>query len=300
MTIINYYTSVGAGAAVATSREISVGKLNPVVNLNLNANVNANAELVFINPGYTFATPVLGGQLFLGAFSAVGRISTEVNGTISAGVAGFTATRQGSISDTTAGFGDIYPQAMLRWNNGVNNWIVYATGDIPVGTYASTNLSNLGLGHGAVDAGGGYTYLNPQTGHEITAVTGFTYNLINPSTNYQSGVDWHLDWGASQFLTKQLLVGAVGYFYEQVSADSGSGDRVGALRVRRDGSRPANRLHHSGRSHAGLRQCQGVLGIRRTRPAVRLERVADLVTATKRAGQSAIRDADQVMMSAVA
>jgi hypothetical protein len=229
MTIINYYTSVGAGAAVATSREISVGKLNPVVNINLNANVNANAELVFINPGYTFATPVLGGQLFLGAFGAVGRVSTEVNGTISAGVAGFTATRQGSISDTTPGFGDIYPQAMLRWNNGVNNWIVYATGDIPVGTYASTNLSNLGLGHGAIDAGGGYTYLNPQTGHEITAVTGFTYNLINPSTNYQSGVDWHLDWGASQFLTKQLLVGAVGYFYEQVSADSGSGDRVGAF-----------------------------------------------------------------------
>jgi hypothetical protein len=227
--IVNYYDSVGAGANVATSREITIGRLNPTVNININANVNANIDVVLVNPGYAFATPVFGGQLFLGVMGVVGRNSTELNGTITAGVGGFTATRQGSISDTVTGFGDVYPQAMLRWNNSVNNWIAYATGDIPVGAYASSNLANLGIGHGAIDAGGGYTYFNPQTGHEISAVTGFTYNLINPSTNYQSGVDWHLDWGASQFLSKQLLVGAVGYFYEQVSADSGSGDRVGAF-----------------------------------------------------------------------
>jgi hypothetical protein len=109
----------------------------------------------------------------------------------------------------------------LRWNSGVNNWMVYGTGDIPVGNYNPSNLANFGIGHGAVDAGGGYTYFNPQIGHEFSAVTGFTYNLINPSTNYQNGVDWHLDWGASQFLSKQFMVGAVGYFYEQISPDRG-------------------------------------------------------------------------------
>jgi hypothetical protein len=77
--------------------------------------------------------------------------------------------------------------------------------------YSSTSLSNIGIGHGAVDAGGGYTYFNPQTGHELSAVLGFTYNLINPSTQYQNGVDMHLDWGASQFLTKQVQVGLVDY-----------------------------------------------------------------------------------------
>jgi hypothetical protein len=47
---------------------------------------------------------------------------------------------------------------------------------------SSTSLANLGLGHGAIDAGGGYTYLNPATGHEFSAVAGFTYNFLNTTT----------------------------------------------------------------------------------------------------------------------
>jgi hypothetical protein len=62
---------------------------------------------------------------------------------------------------------------------------------------------------------------------EFSGVAGFTNNYINPNTNYKNGVDFHLDWGASQFLTKQLLVGAVGYVYDQLTGDSGTGDHVG-------------------------------------------------------------------------
>ena len=75
----------------------------------------------------------------------------------------------------------------------------------------------------------GYTYFNPQTGQEFSFVTGLTYNLTNPDTNYRNGIDWHLDWGASQFLSKQFLVGAVGYFYDQLTADSGSDPILGPL-----------------------------------------------------------------------
>ena len=39
----------------------------------------------------------------------------------------------------------------------------------------------------------------------------------------------HLDWGASQFLNKQDMIGVVGYVYRQISCDSGSGDRVGCF-----------------------------------------------------------------------
>ena len=117
----------------------------------------------------------------------------------------------------------------LKWNAGVHNYMTYITGDIPVGAYQSTRLSNIGIGHGAIDAGGGYTYFNPQTGHEFSGVLGFTYNFKNTATQYQNGVDLHFDWGASQFLSKQVMVGLVGYVYKEIGCDSGSGDRVGCF-----------------------------------------------------------------------
>ena len=42
----------------------------------------------------------------------------------------------------------------------------------------------------------------------------------------------HFDWGASRFFTKQLQLGAVGYAYEQLTCDSGAGDRVGCFESR--------------------------------------------------------------------
>src|SRR5262249_26802714 len=102
----------------------------------------------------------------------------------------------------------------------------------PVGVYNRSRLSNMGIGHGALDGGAGYTYFNEQTGYEFSAVAGLTYNFLNPSTQYQNGVDVHLDWGASRFLTKRLQVGLVGYLYNQASCDGGSGDRVGCFQSR--------------------------------------------------------------------
>jgi hypothetical protein len=98
--------------------------------------------------------------------------------------------------------------------------------------YEPTSLAHLGIGHYALDGGVGYTYLNPQNGHEFSAVAGFTHNYINPYTQYQNGLDFHVDWGASQFLTKQLFIGPVGYVYNQLTGDSGSGDHVGPFKSR--------------------------------------------------------------------
>jgi hypothetical protein len=55
---------------------------------------------------------------------------------------------------------------------------------------------------------------------------------LHEHTNYQNGINMHLDWGASQFLTKQWQVGLVGYWYQQLSCDSGSGNRVGCFESR--------------------------------------------------------------------
>jgi hypothetical protein len=110
--------------------------------------------------------------------------------------------------------------------------MTYVTGNVPLGAYDPARLSNIGIGHGALDGGVGYTYFNEQSGYEFSAVGGVTYNFVNPDTHYQSGVDLHLDWGASRFLTKQLQIGLVGYLYNQASCDGGSGNRVGCFQSR--------------------------------------------------------------------
>jgi hypothetical protein len=229
---IYYHTTVNAGADVAAAREIQIGRFSPSATVNLNASLHATADLAVIVPSYTFATPVLGGQFAVQMGTIAGSSSANVNGTVTASLPPFNLVRTDSIGDTTTGFGDLYPLASLKWNRGVNNFMTYITGDIPVGNYSSASLSNLGLGHGAIDAGGGYTYLNPATGHEFSAVAGITYNFINPVTQYQSGADFHLDWGAAQFLSKQFFVGLVGYAYDQFTPDSGSGDKVGSFESR--------------------------------------------------------------------
>ena len=231
---VDYHTSVSAGGNVALAREFEIGKVPANLTARLNASVNATGDLGFVIPSYVFATPVLGGQASASLVGAYGVVGTTLAGQLSGTITGpgggsIPFMRSDSISDTTWGFGDLIPQFALRWNAGVNNYMTYITGDIPVGAYQSNRLSNLGLGHGAIDAGGGYTYFNPATGHEFSGVLGMTYNFINPATQYQSGVDLHFDWGASQFLTKQVQVGLVGYAYQEIGCDSGSGDHVGCF-----------------------------------------------------------------------
>jgi len=244
LATIYYQTSVSAGTTVALSREFEIGRIpaNVAASLNSNLNLNGAGDLGLIAPSYTFATPVLGGQASVGMMAIVGNVSNSLAGTLSGSLAtpfgNIPFMRSDSISDSVTGFGDLYPQATLKWNQGANNFMTYITGDIPVGTYNSANLANIGIGHGAIDGGFGYTYFNPQTGHEFTAVGGLTYNFVNPSTDYQNGIDFHVDMAASLYLSKQLFVGPVGYVYTQLTPDRGSAPILGPIESRVFGAGP--------------------------------------------------------------
>ena len=227
LTSILYNTNVSASGNAAIAREIRIGDLpKTTINISGNANVHADATIGFVAPTYVFATPFLGGQASAILLAGYGNNDTSLNAnvTATANIGGMTVGPfSASISrhQDTTGFTDLIPIFIDRWNAGVNNYMAYITGDIPVGLYSSSNLANIGIGHGAIDGGVGYTYFDEKTGHEFSAVAGLTGNFENHSTNYTNGIDFHLDWGASQFLTKQLQVGLVGYVYEQLTGDDG-------------------------------------------------------------------------------
>ena len=192
----------------------------------LNAGVSTRESLILMQLGYVGEEKILGGQPYLGVGWGPG------SNTTSASISVVNPITQFNRSNTSNGSTDIYPLASLTWNQGNNNFKTYVTGDIPLGTYNSTSLSSIGIGHAAIDAGGGYTYLNNTTGLELSSVLGATYNWMNNQTNYQNGIDSHLDWSVSQFVSQNWQVGIAGYGYYQLTADSGSGNRVGAFKSR--------------------------------------------------------------------
>ena len=192
----------------------------------INAGLSARESLVLMQLGYVAEEKILGGQPYLGVGWGPGTNTTT------ASVSVVNPSTQLNRSNTSNGSTDIYPLASLTWNQGNNNFKTYVTGDIPVGTYSPTSLAAIGIGHAAMDAGGGYTYLNNTTGLEFSGVLGATYNWMNTQTNYKNGIDSHLDWSVSQFVSQNWQVGIAGYGYYQLTADSGSGDRVGAFKSR--------------------------------------------------------------------
>jgi hypothetical protein len=229
---IYYHTSVSAGGDVAASRAIRLGNATTNLTVTLDARLKAAVDAIALAPSYTFAEQVLGGQLTITMLTLVGNSKAQIDANLTGTLGPIGFARERSISDSLFSASDVFPQATLKWNHGVHNTMVYAMTNIPVGDYDSRRLVNLGLGHWAVDGGFGYTYLNPQTGYEFSFVTGATYNFKNHDLDYRNGIDWHLDWGASKFLSKQLHAGVVGYAYQQLTGDSGSGATFGDFKSR--------------------------------------------------------------------
>ena len=113
LTDIYYHTSVSAGSGVALAREFQIGKIPVNLSANLSANVNATGDLGIVYPNYTFATPVLGGQLSVGALAIYGTVGTSLagtlTGTLTAPGGSIPFMRSDSISDSVWGFGDMHP-----------------------------------------------------------------------------------------------------------------------------------------------------------------------------------------------
>ncbi|HEY6994092.1 MAG TPA: transporter [Xanthobacteraceae bacterium] len=211
-----------ATAATSGGRRIARGG-------RIHGGLTSPSDLFMFTPTYTFATPVLGGQAAVAITATYGRNTSSASETLPR--LGEPPLLEGR-SDSVVGFGDLDPYASLKWNLGVSNFMVYATAGVPVGAYDPNLLSSIGIGHWAADAGAGYTYYDEQVGFEASAVLGFTYNFVNPYTQYQSGIDAHLDWAVSPYASEKMHVGAVGYVYRQVTGDSGPGTRLGEFKSR--------------------------------------------------------------------
>jgi hypothetical protein len=180
------------------------------------------------SPTWAPEAKLLAGQLALMLSAGFGSNATQLAAT----------GASGPESQTVGGAMDLAPAATLAWQRGNDNWMVYLTGNVPVGSYASARLSNVGIGHGALDGGGVYTYDSDATGRSFSAALGVTYNSTNPDTQYRSGIDSHLGLSAMLPLADGLRAGLSGYAYYQLTSDSGGGDTCGFCKSRVAGVGP--------------------------------------------------------------
>jgi hypothetical protein len=152
LTEVYYHATVEASGSLAFGRQVPIGTFSPTLAGTFSGNLKANANLGFVAPGYVFATPLLGGQAAIAALVPFGRDTGTLNANLAGTLGPIPINLSPTVTSSIEGTGDVAPQASLRWNSGVNNWMTYVTGDVPVGLYNSKRLTNLGLGHGAADA----------------------------------------------------------------------------------------------------------------------------------------------------
>lgn len=194
------------------------------------ADVRSQVRADFLNGTWVTPWDIAGGNLAFGAVLPVGRVG------VSAGIE-YDSPRTNRIigtnlRDKATVVGDPVFSAMLGWHAGKFHWNATVLVNAPAGDYRNGELANLAFHRWASDLSGALTWFDPETGIDLSAVTGLTFNGMNPATDYRTGTEFHLEWAASKALTSALSAGVIGYHYQQVTGDSGAGAQLGAYKGR--------------------------------------------------------------------
>jgi len=193
-------------------------------NPTLNANARLNAATLFAL--YETSLTLLGGNYATAV--TVPYVWLEVDGNVKLG------PLNPHVHDETSGLGDVtvYP-FMLGWTNGTEfKYDVRLGVYTPTGSYEKGQLANAGRNYWTFEPSASFSWLSTTIGTEVTLFSGFDFNTQNEATKYQSGDSFHLDGTVAQHLPLFggfAGVGAEGFIYEQISADSGSGATLGSF-----------------------------------------------------------------------
>jgi hypothetical protein len=183
---------------------------------------------------YTFEPMVLGAYYSVGAYLPY--VWMDVSADLS------TAFGSRSRTDSANGVGDVtIIPAMLAWKSGSWQYNAIAQVYAPTGSFEVGRLANLGLNYWTFDPAIGVTYSNEKSGLSLSVLSGITINSENEDTNYKSGSVLHAEASVQQHfpLGDGLFgIGANGFIYEQVTADSGAGATLGAFKGRTGGVGP--------------------------------------------------------------
>ena len=216
-------------ASASASRPFSYGGLIAV-------DVHSRAYADTVLALYETPLKLLGGNYTVGV--AIPYVWLEVDGKVTGPLGNTIKAR-----DTANGIGDItlYP-FMLGWVKGDLKADLRLGIYAPTGEYHTNQLANVGKNYWTFEPAVSVSWLSSKLGTEVSAFAGLDVSTKNDATDYQSGDVFHLDGTLAQHLPLGKLgvigVGANAFYYQQVSADTGTGAALGDFKGRTVGVGP--------------------------------------------------------------
>ena len=209
------------------------GSAKPTQEFDFDGNIVADVsvDLVIGAPTLLWVpdAEVLGGRVSVFGMLPIG--SVDVNADVLISAPGGPPVGL-NVSESRVSVGDPQVGALIGWNSGAFHWNLGTVVNVPIGDYQNGALDNLAFNHWSVDFYGGLTWLDPATGFELSGRAGITINDENSATNYKTGEEFHIEFAALKHFSPQFNAGLVGYHYQQISGDSGSGAVLGAFKGR--------------------------------------------------------------------
>jgi hypothetical protein len=206
-----------AGIAYVQAGDAGKAVLQGVVDLGIDLDI----ALGIVGATYSFEAPWIGGIYTVGLAVPFGYADLEAEIRGPDGATSSASADSFNISDISL------TPIQLNWSSGNFSFRFAETIVAPTGAYDVGKAVNLGRNYWGFDTTAALTYFNEDIGTEVSIAPGILANTRNGDTNYKTGAEFHLDFTANQFLFESFAIGIRGYFYRQVTGDSGSGAILG-------------------------------------------------------------------------
>lgn len=185
--------------------------LDEVGRIDTRADIDLDVNLFFTVPTFLWVAPrqVLNGNFGFAVLAPVGwqDISVDVDVRQRLTIPGGTTFQRGAqipLDDDTTSFGDPLLIGFIGWHRANLHWKLEGLLNVPVGAYDKDNIANNGFNRWAFDMSGAVTWLDPSVGFELTTKAGFTFNGENPDTDYKTGTEFHIEYAAMKYFSKDF------------------------------------------------------------------------------------------------
>ncbi len=165
---------------------------------------------------------------FLGGFVGVDALLPLVYQQVSVNTPG------GPFNGSTFGIGDLFGEGTLSWHPKQFDFAIGSGVWAPTGDSGAPPTTRIGAGYWTfMQTAGATWYIDEEKTWAVSALNRYEFNTEQRDTHVTPGQAYTLEWGVSKTLAKVVDLGAVGYYQQQVTTDSGapasSRNRVAAV-----------------------------------------------------------------------